>query len=30
MAGANPLSDQTHERNDPLGLSKFSIRRYSV
>ena len=22
--------DQTHERNDPFGLSKFSIRRYSV
>ncbi len=22
--------DQTHDGNDPFGLSKFSIRRYSV
>ena len=30
MTRPNPLSDQPHERNDPFGLSKFSIRRYSV
>ena len=30
MTRPNALSDQTHDRNDPFGLSKFSIRRYSV
>ena len=30
MTRPNPLSDQPHDRNDPFGLSKFSIRRYSV
>ena len=30
MSRPNPRSDQPRERNDPFGLSKFSIRRYSV
>ncbi len=30
MSRPDPLSDQSVERNDPFGLSKFSIRRYSV
>ena len=30
MTGPKPILDQTHDRNDPFGLSKFSIRRYSV
>ena len=30
MTGQNPLFDQPHESNDPFGLSKFSLRRYSV
>ena len=30
MNSPNPRPDQTHDRNDPFGLSKFSIRRYSV
>ena len=30
MNRPNPISDQPLERNDPFGLSKFSIRRYSI
>ena len=30
MSSPNPLSDQPIEQNDPFGLSKFSIRRYSI
>jgi signal transduction histidine kinase len=30
MSRPDPISDQPLERNDPFGLSKFSIRRYSI
>lgn len=30
MSRTDPISDQPLERNDPFGLSKFSIRRYSI
>ena len=30
MNRPDPISDQPLERNDPFGLSTFSIRRYSV
>ena len=30
MSRPDPISDQHLERNDPFGLSTFSIRRYSV
>ena len=30
MTGQNPLFDQPSESNDPFGLSRFSIRRYSI
>ena len=30
MSRPDPLADQPHDPNDPFGLSKFSIRRYSV
>jgi len=30
MIRQNPLFDQPLESNDPFGLSKFSLRRYSV
>ena len=30
MNRPDPLADQSFEQNDPFGLSKFSIRRYSI
>ena len=30
MTGQNPLRDEAQESNDPFGMSRFSIRRYSV
>jgi len=30
MNRSDPLADQPLDRNDPFGLSKFSIRRYSI
>ena len=30
MNRPDPLADQPFEQNDPFGLSKFSIRRYSI
>ncbi len=30
MTDQDPLFDRPHDANDPFGLSKFSIRRYSI